>query len=99
MNANEFIFSERAAEALRNIIGDLQQVSLLSAEKVRTKILHKLHLVQHQPMLASKKLELGIPGHFRTTTVLNYKIIYQVSENRIAVVDILMDKEAKQHAH
>jgi len=78
------------------IIMDMQQVSLLSAEKVRKRIIHKLHLIQHQPMQSSKEVTMsGLKGHYRSASVLNFKIFYMVEENRICVVDILMDKEVK----
>jgi hypothetical protein len=92
MAQHEFIFSVSAAESFRDIIRDLQQVSLLSAEKVRSRIMHKLHLIQHQPMQASKKVELGIEGHFRCASVLNYKIYYQLTATRIAVVAMVYEK-------
>ena len=96
MTNHDFVFSSRAADAFRDIIRDLQQVSLLSAEKVRSRIMHKLHLIQHQPMQASKKVELNIVGHFRCATVLNYKIYYKLDESTISVVDIVLDKDAKR---
>jgi hypothetical protein len=95
MNSHEFVFTQHALDVYRAIIEDLQQVSLLSAEKVRSRIMHKLHLIQHQPMQSSKKVEVGLEGHFRVTTVLNYKIFYLLEPARICVVDILLDKEAK----
>jgi plasmid stabilization system protein ParE len=92
MTQHELIISVSAAEAFRDIIRDLQQVSLLSAEKVRSRIMHKLHLIQHQPMQASKKIELAHEGHFRCATVLNYKIYYQVASQKILVVSIVYEK-------
>ncbi|MBL0315810.1 MAG: hypothetical protein IPP69_08530 [Flavobacteriales bacterium] len=95
MNSGEFVFSNHATESLKAIIEDLQQVSLLSAEKVRSRIMHKLHLIQHQPMPSSKKVEAGLSQHIRVAAVLNYKIFYMVEESRISVLEILLDKEAK----
>ncbi len=54
--------------------------------------MHKLHLIQHQPLQASKKVEIGIDGHFRCATVLNYKIYYQVTAEKIAVVAMVYEK-------
>lgn len=95
MNSSEFVFSNHAIESLRAIIEDLQQVSLLSAEKVRSRIMHKLHLIQHQPMQSSKKVEAGMDRHIRVAAVLNYKIFYMVEDTRISVLEILLDKEVK----
>jgi hypothetical protein len=95
MASSELIFSSYAVEVFRNIVEDMQQVSLLSAEKVRTRILHKLHLIHHQPMQSSKKIEIGLEGHFRVATVLNYKIFYKLENDRVCIVDMLLDKEAK----
>ncbi len=95
MTSSDFIFSQHAVDVFRGIIEDMQQVSLLSAEKVRTRILHKLHLIHHQPLQSSKKIELGLDGHFRVATVLHYKIFYKVEKDRVCIVDMLLDKEAK----
>jgi plasmid stabilization system protein ParE len=95
MNSSEFVFSQHAVDSLKAIIEDLQQVSLLSAEKVRAKIMHRLHLIQHQPQQSSKKIETDLDKHIRVAAVLNYKIFYSVEENRISVLEILLDKEIK----
>jgi plasmid stabilization system protein ParE len=96
MNNHDFFFSHKAVDTFRQIILDMQEVSLVAAESVRAKIFHKLHLIQHHPLQSSKEIELsGINGHFRLTTVLNYKIYYKVEESRILVVDILTDKSSK----
>jgi hypothetical protein len=89
-------FTQRSAESFRSLIYNLQEVSLLSAERVRSKILHKLHLIQHEPMQSSKKIELQhLDGHFRLTTILNYKIYYQVKEDSIYILEFLLDKNQR----
>lgn len=95
MNSHEFVFSLSARDSFQAIIQDMQQVSLLSAERVRSRIMHKLHLIQHQPMQSSKKVDIGLVGHFRVTTVLNFKVFYQVHNDHVLVVDILTDKSPK----
>ena len=92
-------FTQRSADSFRALIYNLQEVSLLSAERVRAKILHKLHLVQHEPLQASKKFEMqNLEGHFRLTTILNYKIYYQVKEDSIYILEFLLDKNARVSA-
>ena len=96
MNSYEFYFTPNAAESFLRIIQDVQEVSLLSAEKVRSRIFHKLHLIHHHPSQGSKRIELpGVEGHMRLATVLNYKIYFRLDAQRIIVMEMLMDKEAK----
>ncbi len=96
MNSHEFYFTPNAADSFLRIIQDVQEVSLLSAEKVRSRIFHKLHLIHHHPSQGSKRIELpGVEGHMRLATVLNYKIYFRLETQRIIVMDMLMDKEAK----
>jgi plasmid stabilization system protein ParE len=97
MNTQEFFFTESAKEAFHNIILQVQQVSLIAAERVRSKIFHKIHLIHHHPLQSSKPIDLnGMEGHIRLTTVMNYKIYYLVEDERIIVLDLLMDKELQQ---
>lgn len=95
MRSTELIFSNHAAEIYKAIIYDLQQASLLAAEKVRSRIMHKLHLIHHQPLQGSKPVEIGIEGHFRVANALNFKIYFLVEKERICIVDILQEKGTK----
>ena len=95
MNTQEMIFTSQSVEAFREIIGNTQEVSLIAAEKLRAKIFHKLHLIQHHPIQGSKTLNVGIDGNFRITTALSVKIYYKVEENRTVVLDMLIDKDSK----
>lgn len=100
MNTHEFYFTESAKTAFRSLIEQIQQVSLIAAERMRNKIFHKLHLIHHHPLQGSKKVELAlVPGHIRLATVLNYKIYYKVEDKRIIVLDILLDKDAVKEKH
>jgi hypothetical protein len=94
MNAHDFFFTPSAAEKFQAIVSHMQEVSLIAAERVRSRIIHKLHLIQHNPIQSSKKIELsGLEGHFRVAEVLNYKMFYFVDDSRIVLMDILLDKE------
>jgi plasmid stabilization system protein ParE len=95
MNTQEMIFTSQAVQAFRDIIGNTQEVSLIAAEKLRAKIFHKLHLIQHHPIQGSKAINIGVDGNFRLTTALNVKIYYKVEENRTVILDLLIDKENK----
>ncbi len=96
MNSYSFFFTQPAVESLQKMIEDVQEVSLLSAEKVRSRIFHKLHLLHHHPTQGSKKIDLpGVEGHLRLATVLNYKIYFKLESERIIVLDLLIDKDAK----
>ncbi len=94
VNAHDFFFTPSAAEKFQAIVSNMQEVSLIAAERVRSRIIHKLHLIQHNPIQSSKKIELpGLEGHFRVAEVLNYKMFYFVDDSRIVLMDILLDKE------
>lgn len=96
MNRHELVISEKAAESFREIVARTQEVSLISAEKVRQKILHKLHFIGHHPLQGSRKMDLPESlGHFRSVHVLNYRIIFKVDENLVTVEDMLVDKTKK----
>ncbi len=95
MRSNELIFSNHAAEVYKAIIHDLQQASLLAAEKVRSRIMHKLHLIHHQPLQGSKPVDVGIEGNFRVANALYFKIYFLVEEDRICILDILQEKGTK----
>lgn len=93
MSNQEFYFTESATVAFREIIGRIQQVSLIAAERTRSKIFHKLHLIQHHPLQGSRKCDFpGIEGHFRVSVADNYKVYYKVEDERIIVVDMLLEK-------
>jgi plasmid stabilization system protein ParE len=91
----DVIFSPHAENALRMIIQDVQEVSLLSAEKLRKKILHKIHLIQHQPNTASKKVTLSTGVEVRCATVMHYKIFYTIEETQILILEFLAEKLEK----
>jgi plasmid stabilization system protein ParE len=93
MNRHELLISEKAVESFQEIIAKTQEVSLISAEKVRQKILHKIHFVGHHPQQGTRQMELPAAfGHVRTVLVLNYKIIFKVEENKVTFLDMLVDK-------
>jgi hypothetical protein len=92
MKTHEVVITKQATDILHQTINDLQSVSLLSADKVRSKFFHKFHQIQHDPLQSSKVVELqGMQGHFRVTTVLNHKIYFKVEEEKIIVLDILLE--------
>jgi hypothetical protein len=97
MNTQEFYFTRKGEEAFRNIVLNMQEVSLIAAERVRSRILHRIHLIHHHPLQSSKKIEFrDLKGHFRVAEALNYRIYYLVEEDKIVLMDILMDKEVSK---
>ncbi len=93
MNSHDFYFTPHASESLQRMIQQVQEVSLLSAEKLRARIFHKLHLIHHHPTQGSKKMELPhLNGHIRQASVLNYKIYFKLEAQRIIVLEMLLDK-------
>lgn len=99
MNQQELVFTATAKNSLQDLIHQVQEVSLIAAERVRSRIFHRLHLIHHQPTQASRKADFGaLEGHFRVATVLNYKIYYLVEETRIVVLDLILDKEVQTNS-
>jgi plasmid stabilization system protein ParE len=93
MNSHSFYFTPHAAKSLKRMIEQVQEVSLLSAEKLRARIFHKLHLIHHHPVQGSKRLDLaGVDAHIRLASVLNYRIYFKLENERIIVLEILSDK-------
>jgi len=94
MNVHDFFFTPKAVETFQGIVMNMQEVSLIAAERVRSQIMHRIHLIHQHPMQSSKKIDLkGVNGHFRVAEVLNFRLYYQVDDASIVLMDILMDKE------
>ena len=92
---HEVIFSPQAEDSLRSIVQDVQEVSLLSAEKLRKKILHKMHLIQHQPHSGSKRVTSIHSTDIRCATVMHYKIFYALRDMKVLVLELLAEKMEK----
>ncbi|MFZ4784336.1 MAG: hypothetical protein ACOYLH_02595 [Flavobacteriales bacterium] len=90
MNSQEMVFTAEAVNAFREIVANTQEISLIAAEKLRAKIFHRLHLIQHHPIQSSRQIDIALEGHFRLTTADNIKIYYKVEEGRTVILDLLV---------
>lgn len=98
MNPHEVVFSATAKQSFEELFAHTQESSLISAEKMRAKVFHKIHQIKHHPLQGSKSMIVpGVEGNFRLATALNVKIYYKVEEGRVLILELLLDK-AKQVA-
>ncbi|MEZ4798409.1 MAG: type II toxin-antitoxin system RelE/ParE family toxin [Flavobacteriales bacterium] len=93
MISHDVVFSQTAKASFEELFAHTQEASLISAEKLRAKIFHKLHQIKHHPLQGSKSMIVpGAEGNFRLATALNVKIYYKVEDSRIIVLELLLDK-------
>ncbi|MEY3398984.1 MAG: hypothetical protein RL220_1578 [Bacteroidota bacterium] len=93
MSKYELIISQRAVDGLKEIVEEVQKSSLVDAEKLRSKILHRLHFIQHHPHEQSRKVEIPKKeGEIRCSNIMNYRIYYLLMEEQILVMEIIAEK-------
>jgi plasmid stabilization system protein ParE len=96
MNVSELYFTHHAAQAFRSCIEKIQQVSLIAAERTRNKMLHQLRALQHHPLQGSKKVEVGTgESQVRVAALMQYKVYYKVEDQRVIVLDFLLDQTTR----
>ncbi|MBL7942953.1 MAG: type II toxin-antitoxin system RelE/ParE family toxin [Flavobacteriales bacterium] len=89
---HELLISQHAEDAFHDIIRHTQEVSLVAAERLRNKILHKLHGLQHHPEQGSRKVDGMQEEGFRSVTVSHCRIFFTVSNQQVLVHDMLVDR-------
>ncbi len=89
---HELLITRNAESAFQDIIRFTQEVSLVAAERLRVKILHKLHGLQHHPEQGSRKVEGMAEQGLRFVTVSNCKIFFTVKNQQVFVHDLLVDR-------
>ncbi len=93
MNSSDLYFTKTAVKSFKEIIAHTQETSLIAAEKLRAKIFHKLRSIRHHPEQGSKAVIFeGLQGNYRLATALHVKIYFKVEEDRMVILEMILDK-------
>ncbi|MFN6380598.1 MAG: type II toxin-antitoxin system RelE/ParE family toxin [Flavobacteriales bacterium] len=93
MNSSDLYFTSTAVKSFKEIIAHTQETSLIAAEKLRAKIFHKLRSIRHHPEQGSKAVIFeGLQGNYRLATALHVKIYFKVEEDRMVILEMILDK-------
>ncbi len=80
---------------MERIIRRLQGASLIGAEKAKDEMLARIRsLARNAAPGDSRKAKFDqIPGDIRSILAHNHRIYYRVEEERIAILDVILDAE------
>ena len=94
MNRN-VIIADRAVTAMRRIVNHLQGASLIGAEKAKDEMLARISSLGRNatPADARKARFDTLPGDIRSILAHNHRIYYLIEDNRIVVLDVILDAE------
>lgn len=93
MSQRKVIISARAEDAFRTLIEKVRSTSLIGAEDARVVIINRLRKLCGNPMHQSRKAKFSsLEGDFRSVLAWNYRIYYKLEEERVIVLDLILDK-------
>lgn len=95
--AKQIVWSESALEDLEAIAEYVAESSVSSAKKVVTKVRDATRKLEQFPHLGMIVPELGDPT-IRQSLVLQYRIIYQVENDRLVVLSIIHTRRQRVRA-
>lgn len=96
----DVIISDRAANSYRRIVANTKKISLIGGEDAKTAILQKIRRLGSNPDFGSRQASFEkLDGNFRSVNVWDYKMYYKVEEDRVIVLDIIVDKSASQQGY
>ena len=89
------IIADRAVTAMRRIVNHLQGASLIGAEKAKDEMLARISSLGRNatPADARKARFDTLPGDIRSILAHNHRIYYLIEDNRIVVLDVILDAE------
>lgn len=92
------IIADRAVSSLRRIVSNLKRVSLIGGEDAREALMHRIKRLSVNPEAGSRKAKFEkLKGDFRSLVVWgDYRIYYKVEEDRVIVLDVILDKEGSK---
>ena len=97
MFKHELIISQHAFDSFKEIIEEVQKSSLIAGERLRHKILHRLHHLRHHPTESSRKVEIPREeGEIRCSNLMNYRIYYMITADKIILLEVVAEKPATQ---
>ncbi|MDZ4752444.1 MAG: type II toxin-antitoxin system RelE/ParE family toxin [Flavobacteriales bacterium] len=99
MFKHDLVISQHAFDSFKEIIEEVQKSSLIAAERLRHKLLHRLHHIQHHPMESSRKVEIPREeGEIRCSNLMNYRIYYLVTSDKIILMEVVAEKQTSRSA-
>jgi len=88
--------TDRATASFKRIIGGLKEVSLIGGEDARLAILDSIRKLGVNPMANSMSAKFErLEGEYRKVDVWDYRIYYKVEENKVIVLDIILQPKKK----
>lgn len=91
---NPVILSDRAANTIRRIVTRTQETSLIGGEEVREAIFNRLKSLSLHPETDSRKAKFDrLDGNYRSLLLWDYRIYYKVEEDRVVVLDVILEKK------
>ena len=85
----EVVWIPEALTALKDIFEFIKKDSPPAAIKVKQKIILKAKSLKKQPQLHSIEHYLALSkGDFRFVLVYSYKVIFEIAESRVVILDI-----------
>ena len=89
------IIADRAVTAMERIVRQLQGASLIGAERAKDDMVSRIRsLGSNAAPSDSRKARFdSLPGDIRSVLSHNHRIYYLVEEQRIVVLDVILDAE------
>ncbi len=89
----EVIITDRAANAIRRIVTYTKQSSLIGGEDAKSALMNRIRLLGINPEEASsRKAKFSkLEGNYRSVKVWDYRIYYKAEDDRVIVLDIIVD--------
>jgi plasmid stabilization system protein ParE len=94
----KIVVADRAVNSFRRIVTALNQESLIGGEDARTAILNKIRTLGTNPERNSRRANFEkLEGNYRSVQVWDYRIYYKVENERIVILDLMLDIDSKIH--
>jgi len=92
MKKRKVIFSSKALSSFQAMVNDVQETSLIGAEKTRKAVLDEIKKLGINPELNTRPAKFEkLTGDFRSLLVWNYRVYFKIAPDQITVMDIILD--------
>jgi len=92
MKKRKIFFSSKALSSFQAMVNDVQETSLIGAEKTRKAVLDDIRKLAVNPELNSRVAKFEkLPGEYRSLLVWNYRVYFKIESEQIVVMDIILD--------
>ena len=93
MAKKSVVIADRASNSLQRVVRQLKSTSLIGAEDARTAILNHIRKLSVNYNSGSKPADFAtLDGEFRSSMIWNYIVYFKVEDNRLVVLDIILEK-------